>query len=72
MVERNDRKIREQLSADLPRAHLFATPSQTNLDLSPARMQILWGRFHKVIKGFTDFQHPGDLADSETATNGRS
>jgi len=30
-----------QISHD---AHLFATQSQTNLDLTPARMQALWGR----------------------------
>ena len=63
-------EMTEKVGSNFPllshEAHLFATPSQTNLDLSPARMQTLWGRFHKVIKGFTDFQHPGDLADSET------
>lgn len=63
-------EMTEKFGSNFPQfsheAHLFATQSQTNLDLTPARMQTLWGRFHKVIKGFSDFQHPGDLADSET------
>jgi 5-methylcytosine-specific restriction protein B len=48
-------------------AHLFATQNQSKLDLTPARMQTLWGRFRKVIQGFTDFQNPGDyFVDNET------
>lgn len=44
-------------------AHLFATQSsarfESRLELTPARMQTLWTRFHKVVKDFTDFQAPG-------------
>jgi len=48
-------------------AHLFATQNQSKLDLTPARMQTLWERFHMVIKGFTDFQNPGDyFVENET------
>ena len=63
-------EMTEKFGSNFPQisheAHLFATQSQSNVELTPARMQTLWGRFHKVIKGFSDFQHPGDLADSET------
>jgi len=49
-------------------AHLFATQSQSQLDLTPARMQMLWERFHKRIKEFTDFQNPGaNFVNEETA-----
>ncbi len=41
-------------------AHLFATQEQAKLDLTPTWIPALWERFHKVIKGFTDFQNPGD------------
>lgn len=65
-------EMTERLGSEYPRishdAHLFATQSQTKLDLTPARMQTLWDRFHTVIKGFTDFPNPGeDFVKNETA-----
>lgn len=65
------KEMTEQVGSNYPQvshqAHLFATQNQSKLDLTPARMQTLWGRFHKVIKGFTDFQNPGaDFVDNET------
>jgi hypothetical protein len=30
-----------------------------NLSFTPAQMEFLWARFHKSIKGFSDFQNPG-------------
>lgn len=58
-------EMTEKVGSNYPQvshqAHLFATQTQSKLDLTPARMQTLWGRFHKVIKGFTDFQNPGEF-----------
>jgi hypothetical protein len=58
------KEMTERVGSNYPQvsheAHLFATQNQSKMDLTPARMQTLWARFHKAIKGFTDFQNPGD------------
>jgi hypothetical protein len=65
------KEMTEQLGDNYPKishqAHWFATQNQPKLDLTPAHMQMLWARFNKVIKGFTDFHNPGaDFVDKET------
>ncbi len=56
------KQMTEQVGNNYPQvsyeAHLFATRSE--LVLTPEQMEMLWARFHKAIKGFTDFQNPGD------------
>jgi hypothetical protein len=49
----------------------IATPAsnvtQTGVALSSEQLQLLWVRFHRAIKGFTDFQNPGnDFVQNET------
>ncbi len=64
-------EMTERFGHDYPQishaAHLFAMQSQPKLDLTSERMQMLWSRFHKHIKGFKDFQNPGaEFAKGET------
>ncbi len=59
----------EQVGDNYPQvshaADLFATQNQSALELTAEQMQMLWSRFHKVIKGFTDFQSPGSHFSKE-------
>jgi 5-methylcytosine-specific restriction enzyme B len=64
-------EMTDQVGSNYPQvsheAHLFSTRNQSNLDLTSARMQPLWERFHRVVKGFIDFQNPGaDFVANET------
>lgn len=65
-------EMAEKVGANYPQvsheADLYAAQAQPKLDLTPAQMQTLWNRFHKVIKGFTSFQNPGeDFVKHETS-----
>jgi MoxR-like ATPase len=65
------KEMTEQLGHNYPEisrsAHLFATQNRSPLELSPEQMEMLWARFHKGVKGFTDFTNPGtDFVDNET------
>jgi 5-methylcytosine-specific restriction enzyme B len=40
-------------------AEMYANAGSHTFDLAPEKMQMLWARFHKGIKGFIDFKNPG-------------